>query len=164
MYYIVDEEFKDLENNIIYNKNDFFPKEKPKEPIVEERYSSLSSKNNKLGKVLIHEVALNELTEEQLITYAHINDIDISILIKDEIISREENNKGLEDLRKRAKKLKINFSDEVTMEELRIKIEETEKNKKLVELKKQAKKLKIDFSDEVTIEELETKINEIGNH
>lgn len=71
MYKVV-HEFKDLEdNNFIYGQGDTYPRaEKSIEEISKERIKALSTKKNKIGKVLIEEIkddksANNKTTTEE---------------------------------------------------------------------------------------------------
>lgn len=61
-YIVVYEKFKDLEdNNYIYKKGDTYPRE-GLEP-SKERIKELSTKKNKIGKILIEKLEETEVTE-----------------------------------------------------------------------------------------------------
>lgn len=128
--YIVIEEFNDLEDNHHkYVVNDIYPYEKKE--ICSERLAELSSENNKLKRVLIKKISLNEMSVEQLVSYAKREKIDLKEIILNELSQNQNNNslKELEKLRKKAKTLKLDFSEDTGIEELN----------KLIELKENSK-------------------------
>ena len=105
------DKFRDLKDNHLYVKGDLYPYKKKK--IDQERLEELIGSDNKLNKPLIKEVNITELTDSQLIEYAVIEGIDLKSYILDVI-----NTTDLERLKKKAKKLKIDFNDDTTLEEL----------------------------------------------
>lgn len=132
--YIVISEFKDLkDNNHIYNEGKIYPYKENE--LDTERIEELSGTSNRLNKVLIKKIALEEATEEQLIEFVRREGLDIRQMILS-AIAKETNTKEKE----------LNTNE-----------------KELKELKKQAKKMKIDFSEETDIEELKQLIENAGN-
>lgn len=130
--YIVIDNFNDLEDNRHkYVVDDIYPYEK--RDVSQERIEELSTVNNKLKRALIKEVSLDEMSVEQLVSYAKREKIDLVQVILDELKQDTDNNddslKELEHLRKIAKKMKIEFSDETGIEELKELIESKENKK-----------------------------------
>lgn len=109
--YVVINKFKDLKDNHLYEKDAIYPYKKKK--VDQERLDELMGSNNKLKKSLIKEASIDELTDSQLIEYATIEGIDLRSYILDVVNTTE-----LEKLKKKAKKLKIEFNDDITLEEL----------------------------------------------
>lgn len=66
MEYIVVKKFKDLkDNDYIYNENDVYPREGINiEDIPKKRIKELTTKNNKIGEVLIREIKEEKTVEE----------------------------------------------------------------------------------------------------
>lgn len=117
--YIVTSNFKDLKDkNHEYKKGDIYPHEKKE--VKQERLDELMSSNNKLNKQLVKEVSVEELTDNQLVEYALIEGIDLRTIILDIMNSKDDSitDDELEQLKKKAKKLKLKFDDNVTKEEL----------------------------------------------
>lgn len=117
--YIVTSNFKDLKDkNHEYKKGDIYPHKKKE--VKQERLDELMSSNNKLNKQLIKEVSVEELTDNQLVEYALIEGIDLRTIILDIMNSKDDSitDDELEQLKKKAKKLKLKFDDNVTKEEL----------------------------------------------
>lgn len=130
--YIVIDNFNDLEDNHHkYVVDDIYPCEK--RDVSQERIEELSTVNNKLKRVLIKEVSLDEMSVEQLVSYAKREKIDLVQVILNELKQDTSNNddslKELEHLKKIAKKMKIKFSDEIGIEELKELIEAKENKK-----------------------------------
>lgn len=117
--YVVINKFKDLKDNHLYEKDAIYPYKKKK--VDQERLDELMGSNNKLKKSLIKEASIDELTDSQLIEYATIEGIDLRSYILDVVNTTE-----LEKLKKKAKKLKIDFNDDITLEELTSLIAEKE--------------------------------------
>lgn len=124
MMYIVKENFKDETNNHIYKKDDIFPFEES--VITDERINELSTIKNKIGKILIEESDYKNLTENQLIAYSKLLNIDISNLIVSKIVEMEDSKK-LEELKKTAINMKVEFDENVSIEELEKLISKKEK-------------------------------------
>lgn len=117
--YVVINKFKDLKDNHLYEKDAIYPYKKKK--VDQERLDELMGSDNKLKKSLIKEANIDDLTDSQLIEYATIEEIDLRSYILDAVNTTE-----LEKLKKKAKKLKIDFNDDVTLEELTSLIAEKE--------------------------------------
>lgn len=129
--YIVVNKFKDLEDNeYLYDVGKVYPHEK--KDVKEERIKELSTKKNKLKKVLIKEVDISELNSEQLCEVAMIEDIDLSALILEKLNSADEkteDNQELKEVQEKATELGIEFSNDMSVEELNKLIEEKTKDK-----------------------------------
>lgn len=109
--YVVINKFKDLKDNHLYEKDSIYPYKKKK--VDQERLDELMGSDNKLKKSLIKEANIGDLTDSQLIEYATIEGIDLRSYILNVVNTTE-----LEKLKKKAKKLKIEFNDDITLEEL----------------------------------------------
>lgn len=129
--YIVVNKFKDLEDNeYLYDVGKVYPHEK--KDVKEERIKELSTKKNKLKKVLIKEVDISELNSEQLCEVATIEGIDLSALILEKLNSADEkteDNQELKEVQEKATELGIEFSNDMSVEELNKLIEEKTKDK-----------------------------------
>lgn len=129
--YIVVNKFKDLEDNeYLYDVGKVYPHEK--KDISEERIKELSTKKNKLKKVLIKEVDISELNSEQLCEVAMIEGIDLGALILEKLNSADEkteDNQELKEVQEKATELGIEFSNDMSVEELNKLIEEKIKDK-----------------------------------
>lgn len=127
--YIVVNKFEDLEDNkYLYNVGKIYPHEK--RDISEKRIKELSSKENKLKKVLIKEVDILELSQEQLCEVATIEGIDLKKLILAKLTSEDNkvsDDKKIKEVQRKAKKLGIEFSNDMSIEELNKLIEENSK-------------------------------------
>lgn len=122
MYIVIDEfnDLKDKHHN--YKKGVVYPYKKV--DLNPERVKELSGTTNKLNKILIKEIDVEEATEEQLIEFARREGLDIRQMILSAIdIVKDSNDKELKELRKQAKKMKIDFSEETDIEELKQLIE-----------------------------------------
>ena len=117
--YVVINKFKDLKDNHLYEKDAIYPYKKKK--VDQERLDELMGSDNKLKKSLIKEANIGDLTDSQLIEYATIEGIDLRSYILNVVNTTE-----LEKLKKKAKKLKIDFNDDITLEELTSLIAEKE--------------------------------------
>lgn len=117
--YIVINEFKDLkDNNHIYTEGMIYPYKETESDT--ERIEELSGTSNRLNKVLIKKIALEEATEEQLIEFARRKGLDVKQMILSTIVKEiNTNEKELKELKKQAKKMKIDFSEETDIEELK---------------------------------------------
>ena len=121
--YIVISEFKDLkDNNHIYNEGMIYPYKENE--LDTGRIEELSGTSNRLNKALIKKIALEEATEEQLIEFVRREGLDIRQMILSAIVKEANTNeKELKELKKQAKKMKIDFSEETEIEELKQLIE-----------------------------------------
>ena len=117
--YIVINKFKDLkDNNHIYTEGMIYPYKETESDT--ERIEELSGTSNRLNKVLIKKIALEEATEEQLIEFARRKGLDVKQMILSTIAKEmNTNEKELKELKKQAKKMKIDFSEETDIEELK---------------------------------------------
>ena len=129
--YIVVNKFKDLEDNeYLYDVGKVYPHEK--KDVSEDRIKELSSKKNKLKKVLIKEVDISDLNTEQLCEVAMIEGVDLSALILEKLNSvdeKTEDNQELKEVQEKATELGIEFSNDMSVEELNKLIEEKIKDK-----------------------------------
>lgn len=129
--YIVVNKFKDLEDNeYLYGVGKVYPHEK--KDISEERIKELTTKKNKLKKVLIKEVDISELNQEQLCEVATIEGIDLNKLILEKLNSADNNtsdDQQITEVQEKAKELGIEFSNDMSIEELNKLIEEKSKDK-----------------------------------
>lgn len=129
--YIVVNKFKDLEDNeYLYDIGKVYPHKKKN--ISEERIKELTTKKNKLKKVLIKEVDIAELNQEQLCEVATIEGIDLNKLILEKLNSADNkvsDNQKLKEVQEKAKELGIEFSNDMSIEELNKLIEEKSKDK-----------------------------------
>lgn len=129
--YIVVNKFKDLEDNDhLYEIGKIYPHEKKN--ISEDRIKELTTKKNKLKNVLIKEVDISELNQEQLCEVATIEGIDLNKLILEKLNSvdnKASDNQKLKEVQEKAKKLGIEFSNDMSIEELNKLIEEKPKDK-----------------------------------
>lgn len=121
-YTVITDIFKDAESNHIYVKGNDFPFDDS--VITDERLVSLSSKNNKIGKVLIKEKKFNDFSFEDLKEIATIENINIDIeetieTLRDKII---ENNKSKTRVRKELAKKDIPFDETDTLIQLEEKL------------------------------------------
>lgn len=126
--YIVLKDFTDLQDkNTLYCKDDFYPS--LGKTVSLERIEELSSSDNKRGEALIKKVELAELNIEQLCKYAVYNKVEVKEVILSKI---EEEQKLCEliELRNKAKKYKIKYTEETTLDDLKKFIETYEKEKK----------------------------------
>ena len=118
--YIVVNKFKDLEDNdYLYDVGKVYPHEK--KDVSEDRIKELSSKKNKLKKVLIKEVDISDLNTEQLCEVAMIEGVDLSALILEKLNSvdeKTEDNQELKEVQEKATELGIEFSNDMSVEEL----------------------------------------------
>ena len=129
--YIVVNKFKDLEDNeYLYDDGKVYPHEK--KDVKEERIKELSTKKNKLKKVLIKEVDISDIDQEQLCEVDMIEGIDLSVLILERLNSADEkteDNQELKEVQEKATELGIEFSNDMSVEELNKLIEEKTKDK-----------------------------------
>ena len=116
--YIVVNKFKDLEDNdYLYKIGNVYPHEKRE--VSEERIKELSTKNNKLKKVLIKEVDILDLNQEQLCEVATIEGIDLKMLILEKLNAADNevnDNQKLKEIQEKAKDLGIEFSNDMSVE------------------------------------------------
>ncbi len=129
--YIVIEDFNDLEDNKYkYKKDDLYPNKKVE--INNERIEALSSENNLLKKPLIKKIELNDASLEQIIAFIKREELELKeqiINLINNINKQEENiedEKEFQNLKKKAKKMKLIFSDDINFEELKAIVEEKE--------------------------------------
>lgn len=129
--YIVVNKFKDLEDNeYFYDVGKVYPHEK--KDVSEERIKELSTKKNKLKKVLIKEVDISDLNPEQLCEVATIEGIDLKMLILEKLNAADNevnDNQKLKEIQEKAKDLGIEFSNDMSVEELNKLIEKKSKDK-----------------------------------
>lgn len=129
--YIVVNKFKDLEDNeYLYDVGKVYPHEK--KDVKEERIKELSTKKNKLKKVLIKEVDISDLDQDQLCEVATIEGIDLKMLILEKLNSADEkteDNQELKEVQEKATELGIEFSNDMSVEELNKLVEKKSKDK-----------------------------------
>ncbi len=129
--YIVVNKFKDLEDNdYLYKIGKVYPHEKRE--VSEKRIKELSTKNNKLKKVLIKEVDILDLNQEQLCEVATIEGIDLKMLILEKLNAADNevnDNQKLKEVQEKAKGLGIEFSNDMSVEELNKLVEKKSEDK-----------------------------------
>lgn len=129
--YIVVNKFKDLEDNeYLYDVGKVYPHEK--KDVKEERIKELSTKKNKLKKVLIKEVDISDLNQDQLCEVATIEGIDLKMLILEKLNAADNevnDNQKLKEIQEKAKDLGIEFSNDMSVEELNKLVEKKSKDK-----------------------------------
>lgn len=129
--YIVVNKFKDLEDNeYLYDVGKVYPHEK--KDVKEERIKELSTKKNKLKKVLIKEVDISDLNQEQLCEVATIEGIDLKMLILEKLNAADNevnDNQKLKEVQEKAKGLGIEFSNDMSVEELNKLVEKKSEDK-----------------------------------
>ena len=118
--YIVENSFIDKEDNDhLYRKDQLYPY--TNKEISEKRINELSTTKNNINKILIKECSINDLTENQIIEYAKIMNVDIKEILMQELtkLLDDKNNKELKKLKDKARKEKITFDENITLEELK---------------------------------------------
>lgn len=129
--YIVVNKFKDLEDNeYLYDVGKVYPHEK--KDVKEERIKELSTKKNTLKKVLIKEVDISDLNQDQLCEVATIEGIDLKMLILEKLNAADNevnDNQKLKEIQEKAKDLGIEFSNDMSVEELNKLVEKKSKDK-----------------------------------
>lgn len=126
--YIVIKDFSDLQDkNIVYYVNDFYPKLGKK--VTEERLDELSGSNNKRGEPLITKTELSELNINQLCQYASFKNVDLKAVILSKI-EGDIYECEIATYQKKAKKYKLEFTEETTLEDLKNSVETYEKEHK----------------------------------